>query len=82
MVSKILHANISNFSGLHRGAVPKQQPGQSTLEYEWELKLHNCGLGMERGSKINDKRIIYGEDPRKEENGDESVTLLEFSSPI
>lgn len=41
----------------------------------WEKRLHDLGLGMERGLRINNKRIFYAEDPRKEQIGDYSVTL-------
>jgi len=72
-VSKILRSG--GVIGTHRGNPPKLQPGMSEAQYQWETVLHNEGLGMDRGLKLNDQRIHYGYDPRKEEEGHASATL-------
>jgi hypothetical protein len=83
MISKILQA-CPEYDGIKRrtGRPPKHKNGQSALEYEWELKLHKEGLGMDSGLWINGNRIFYGEDALKEEKGDESVTNSESLLPM
>jgi hypothetical protein len=66
-VSKILReGGASNPHRARGGAVCRRKPGQTRLEYEWEVRLSREGLGMDRGLKIAEQRILYGEDPRKE----------------
>jgi hypothetical protein len=72
-VSKILRSG--GVIGVHRGNLPKRQPGMSEDQHQWEIMLHNEGLGMDRGLKLNDQRIHYGFDPRKEEESHGSATL-------
>jgi hypothetical protein len=72
-VSKILRSG--GVIGTYRGNLPKRQPGMSEAQFQWETILHKEGLGMDRGLKLNDQRIHYGYDPRKEEEGHESATL-------
>jgi hypothetical protein len=55
-----------------------RKSNESELQHEWEKILSKAGLGMDRGLRINNKRIMYGEDPLKEEARDESVTCPTF----
>ena len=58
----------------HRGRPLKQRPGQTDEQYRWETMLHNFGLGMDRGLRMEGKRILYGYDPLKERPEDGSAT--------
>jgi hypothetical protein len=73
-VSKILRSG--GVIGTHRGNLPQRRPGMSEAQHQWEIILHNEGLGMDRGLKLNDQRIHYGYDLRKEEESHASATLL------
>lgn len=70
-VSRILRR--AGIEGIYRGRPPK--PRSTDEQSFWEKRLHDLGLGMERGLRINNKRIFYTEDPRKESIYDHSVTL-------
>src|SRR5258707_11727161 len=48
------------------GRPVERKESQSQLEHDWEKVLHAAGLGMDRGLRINNIRILYGEDPEKE----------------
>jgi len=37
-----------------------RKSGQTDEEFYWEKRLVQLNLGMERGTKINDRRILYG----------------------
>lgn len=72
VVSKILRA--AGISGEHRGNRPKRNLSMTDLQYQWEIILHDEGLGMDRGCKLNDQRIHYGYDPLRQEQDQESAT--------
>jgi hypothetical protein len=72
-VSRILQQNGQN-RGLYRGRPLERKRSQSEDEHYWEKKLHDAGLGMDRGLRLDNQRIFYGYDPAKEESGDESAT--------
>jgi hypothetical protein len=71
-VGETLRAN--GIKGIRRGAAPKRQRGQSDEEYAWELRLHDFGLGMNRGSNLGGLRIYYGQEPKHEAVSDVSAT--------
>jgi hypothetical protein len=71
-VGKILRA--AGISGGYRGNRPKCKPGITDLQYQWEIILHDAGLGMDRGCKLNDQRIHYGYDPLRQEEDHSSAT--------
>ena len=56
------------------GRPPKARTGETGLQHEWETKLHDFGLGMERGLRIHKQRILYGYDPLKQSRDDGSAT--------
>jgi len=58
-----------------RGRNPARKLGQSELEYKWESILHQEGLGMDRGLRLNGQRIFFGFDPQKANLNDRSATL-------
>jgi hypothetical protein len=72
-VSTILAS--AGVSGIRRGAPVKPKPGQSSEAYQWEKILHDAGLGMDRGLRIKNQRILYGYDHKKETFGDSSATI-------
>lgn len=76
VIGSILRSH--GIAGVYRGAMPKRKRGQTDEEYEWELKLHAYGLGVDRGMTLGGKPIRYGEDPRMEEASDVSVTLNSY----
>lgn len=66
-VSKILRAegvdtnqHHGGFNGSHPKAL-KCKPGMTEEQFLWEKRLSELGLGMDRGLRINNKRILYGE---------------------
>lgn len=46
-----------------RGRPLVQKTTDSDLQHKWEQILHAAGLGMDRGLRINNQRIIYGPNP-------------------
>jgi hypothetical protein len=60
--------------GVHSGRPLKQRPGQSDEEYKWEQILHDAGLGMDRGLRLQNQRILYGYDAAKAALDDSSAT--------
>jgi hypothetical protein len=71
-ISHILRkANASNSK--RRGRAPKKK-GKVSLVDHWEQVLHDWGLGMGRGLRLGNKRILYGYDPLLGTAADESVT--------
>jgi len=46
-----------------RGRQVKRKPNESELQHQWEKILHAAGLGMDRGLRIDNKRILYGPNP-------------------
>jgi len=52
-ISDILKRNGVKREIVRRG--PNRQPGESDLQYEWEMTLSRAGLGMGRGAS----RIQY-----------------------
>jgi hypothetical protein len=79
-VGRILRA--AGQTNPHRGICrrSKPNPGESKLEFEWEQRLCGLGLGMDRGLRLNRGRILYGYDPAKEVQDDESATQPEEQS--
>lgn len=65
----------SGKKGSHRGRPIKLRNGQTEDQFYWEKILHNYGLGLERGMRLNKKRILYGYDVKKESVEDDSATL-------
>jgi hypothetical protein len=59
---------------LYRGRVPYRKENQNEDQAYWEKKLHHAGLGMDRGLRINNQRVLYGYDPAKEKKSDTSAT--------
>ncbi len=43
----------------HGGRRPKRKPGMTDEQALWEQKLHDAGLGVDRGLRIHNKRILY-----------------------
>ena len=72
-VSHILAA--CGVQGIRRGRPLKAKPGQTSEQAQWETILHNAGLGMERGLRLHNQRILYGYDPLKQSHNDDSATL-------
>lgn len=70
-VSRIMRR--AGIEGVKRAPYIRKQ-GQTDEQFVWEKCLHDANLGMERGLRINNQRIYYAEDPRKEEIGDHSAT--------
>lgn len=71
-VSHILRtAGVSN---CHRGKRNGKGLNESEQE-KWEKLLQNLGLGMDRGLRLDRKRILYGYDPLKQVCQDDSVTV-------
>jgi hypothetical protein len=64
----------SGIRSLHRGRPLTPKPGQTEEQYKWEKLLHDSGLGMDRGLRLNKKRILYGYDVKKESPDDDSAT--------
>jgi hypothetical protein len=50
-------SKIMRSAGLHR--VRGRKPKRAT---DWELILHNAGLSMDRGLRVGNDRIYYGQD--------------------
>ncbi len=71
-VSCILRS--AGVGGIQRGRPLKRRPGQDDEQYRWEQILHEHGLGMERGGRLNNERLLYGYDPRLGRFGDSSAT--------
>jgi hypothetical protein len=46
-----------------RGRPLRKKDDESDLQFDWEKVLHAAGLGMDRGLRINNKRLIYQADP-------------------
>lgn len=46
-----------------RGRPLKQRSSQSDEQFRWEQILHDHGLGLDRGMRLNKKRILYGFNP-------------------
>jgi hypothetical protein len=64
-VSRILRqAGIDRSVPRGRSPVPKNN--ETDEQFYWEKRLHDLGLGMDRGLRINCQRILYGYDPLKE----------------
>jgi hypothetical protein len=61
--------------GKRRGRPIKPKANLSPEENEWEAILHAHGLGMERGLRIRNQRILYGYDPLRQSTSDHSSTL-------
>lgn len=57
-----------------RGRPLKARPGQTSEQVKWETILHDAGLGMDRGLRLHNQRILYGFDPLKEGQTDTSAT--------
>jgi hypothetical protein len=76
LVSMILRK--AGVSGGWIGRPLKRKSGETEEEHEWEKKLHDAGLGMERGTRINKQRVLYGYDPLKESREHESATSDSF----
>ena len=79
-VSAILRSN--GIKGIARGHAPKPKPNLTDEQNQWERILHDAGLGMERGMRLNRKRILYGFDVRKEGLDDGSATSNGTSEPL
>jgi hypothetical protein len=47
----------------HRGRPLKRRHRETDEQAYWEQRLHDAGLGMDRGLRIRNKRIIYGYNP-------------------
>ncbi len=60
--------------GVNRGRALKTKPGHTSEQAQWEAILHDAGLGMERGLRLHNQRILYGYDPLKQRNVDGSAT--------
>lgn len=70
---------VGGISNRHRmGKTPKRHRDMSDEQYHWEVILHRCGLGMDRGSCINGKTILYGYD----ESGPEYDDGTRFSPVV
>ena len=59
---------------IYRGRPPSKKSNQTNDQYYWEKILHDLGLGMDAGLRLNNKRVLYGYDPLKESREDESIT--------
>jgi hypothetical protein len=59
---------------IYRGRSPEQKSNQTDEQFYWEKVLHDAGLGMDAGLRLNNQRVLYGYDPQKETQRDESVT--------
>lgn len=73
-VSHILGA--SGVSTPRRGGPIQMKPSMTEDQFKWEKILHDCGLGMDRGLRVHNKRILYGYDTRKESLDDGSATRI------
>jgi hypothetical protein len=71
-VSYILRA--AGVEQIHRGRPISQAPNQTDEQHHWEQILHNAGLGMERGLRLRNQRILYGYDPLRTTREDTSAT--------
>lgn len=60
-ISHILRA--AGHSRHKHGRPVLRKPNESELQHEWEKILSKSGLGMDRGLRINNKRILYGPNP-------------------
>jgi hypothetical protein len=56
------------------GRPNKRRDDQTNEQFKWETILHNAGLGMDRGMRINGNRIQYGYDPLLSKPEDRSIT--------
>jgi hypothetical protein len=61
--------------GTRRGRPVRAKDNLTDLENEWEAILHQHGLGMERGLRLNNERILYGYDPLMGSPTDASATF-------
>lgn len=59
-----------------RGRPLSQHKYQTDEQFFWEKVLHDLGLGMDRGLRIQNKRILYGYDPMLSTPSDYSATLI------
>jgi hypothetical protein len=66
----------SGIKGIRRGRPLAVRPSQSDEQHKWETILHDAGLGMDRGLRLNKHRILYGYDIRKESLDDGSATRI------
>lgn len=73
-ISKILRAGGLLKGKRYVGRPLVRQSGWSDKQFEWEQRLHDLNLGMDRGARLNNQRIFYAYDPLKEANGDRSAT--------
>jgi hypothetical protein len=71
-ISKILR--VSGVSNRYRGRVRRRCNGQTSVEFEWEQRLSRLGLGMERGSRLNNRDLLYGYEPGQGVVTDHSAT--------
>jgi hypothetical protein len=63
------------------GRLPKKRAGISDEQHKWDVILSRAGLGMDRGLRVNGKRIQYGYNAGRATEHDSSVTEHESSTP-